>query len=202
MTSLSPNVQDASRSIIRGPVVSVVARLRVCLSVYLLDTVTSRTNTAEPIQVPFGVWTRAGPRKHVGVEINSTGRGNFGYFFWPIQQYWDCLLLSKQQQVLFSDQRSIPYMRGERIISHSGQNAENPQSVGIFNANTQNSETVILWQRDPHMWKLYCADFTQILHNDKNLQVESCWVDPGGHYASNKSKMADDKLSQPLSAPV
>jgi len=45
------------------------------------------------------------------------------------------------------------------------------------------------------MWKLYCADFTQILHNDKNLQVESCWVDPGGHYASNKSKMADDKLS-------
>jgi len=41
----------------------------------------SRTNTAEPIQVPFGVWTRAGPRKHVGVEINSTGRGNFGCFF-------------------------------------------------------------------------------------------------------------------------
>ena len=39
----------------------VADRLSVCLSV----TIVSPAKTAEPIEMPFGVWTRVGARKHV-----------------------------------------------------------------------------------------------------------------------------------------
>ena len=35
------------------------------VSVCLLDTTASCANTAEPIQMPFGMWTRLGPMNHV-----------------------------------------------------------------------------------------------------------------------------------------
>ena len=49
-------------------------------SVCLLITFVSPAETAEPIEMPIGGWTRVGPRNHVlhGVEITPTGRGNFG----------------------------------------------------------------------------------------------------------------------------
>jgi len=37
----------------------------VCLSVCLSITIVSCTKTAEPIKMPFGLWTQVGPRKHV-----------------------------------------------------------------------------------------------------------------------------------------
>ena len=37
----------------------------VCLSVCLSVTIVSPAKTAEPIEMPFGFWTRMGPRKHV-----------------------------------------------------------------------------------------------------------------------------------------
>ena len=38
---------------------------RVCLSVYQTVTVFSLAKTAEPIEMPFAVWTRVGPGNHV-----------------------------------------------------------------------------------------------------------------------------------------
>ena len=37
----------------------------VCLSVCLSVTIVSPAKTAEPIEMPFGLWTLVGPRKHV-----------------------------------------------------------------------------------------------------------------------------------------
>ena len=37
----------------------------VAWSVSLSVTVVSPTETSEPIKMPFGMWTRVGPRKHV-----------------------------------------------------------------------------------------------------------------------------------------
>jgi len=39
----------------------------VCTSVYLclLDTTMNRAKTVEPIDLPFELWTRVGPRNHV-----------------------------------------------------------------------------------------------------------------------------------------
>jgi len=39
--------------------------LSVCLSVCLSVTLVSPAKTAEPIEMPFGLWPRVGPRKHV-----------------------------------------------------------------------------------------------------------------------------------------
>ena len=43
----------------------------VCLSVCLTVTIVSSAITAEPIEMPFDVWTRVGPSKHVldGVQL-------------------------------------------------------------------------------------------------------------------------------------
>ena len=44
------------------------------LSVGRSVTIVSAAKTAEPIEMPFGTWTRVGPRKHVldGVHIGAT----------------------------------------------------------------------------------------------------------------------------------
>ena len=47
--------------------------LCVCVSVCLL----SSTKTAEPIDMPFGMWTRVVPRNHALGEARPRGRGNF-----------------------------------------------------------------------------------------------------------------------------
>jgi len=39
--------------------------LSVCLSVCLSVTIVSPAKTAEPIEMPFGLWSRVGPRSHV-----------------------------------------------------------------------------------------------------------------------------------------
>ena len=39
--------------------------LSVCLSVCLSVTIVSPAKTAEPIEIPFGLWTRVGPKNHV-----------------------------------------------------------------------------------------------------------------------------------------
>ena len=46
----------------------------VCLSDGLSVTIVSPAKTAEPIEMPFGLWTRVGPRNHVldGVHIGAT----------------------------------------------------------------------------------------------------------------------------------
>jgi len=55
-------------------VIDGVARgLSVCLSV----TIVSPTNTAEPIEMPFGLWTRVGPINHVlygGPDLHEKGQ--------------------------------------------------------------------------------------------------------------------------------
>jgi len=49
------------------------------LSVGLSVTLVSPAKMAEPIEMPFGLWTRVGPRDHVldGGLDPSMGRGNF-----------------------------------------------------------------------------------------------------------------------------
>ena len=37
--------------------------VHLCVSLWV--TTVSRTRTAEPLEVPFGTWTRVGPRNHV-----------------------------------------------------------------------------------------------------------------------------------------
>jgi len=50
----------------------------VCVCVCLLDTTESLTKTAEPIEMPFGLWTRVDPRNHVlGWGIIHQGKGPF-----------------------------------------------------------------------------------------------------------------------------
>jgi len=53
------------------PVVTDGLAWSVCLSVCLSVTIVSPAKTAEPIEMPFGMWTKMGPRKHVldGVQI-------------------------------------------------------------------------------------------------------------------------------------
>lgn len=41
----------------------------VCLCVFVLDTTVNTTKTAEAIKVPFGTWTRVGPKD------DALGRG-------------------------------------------------------------------------------------------------------------------------------
>jgi len=50
------------------------------LVVCLQDTTVSATKTAEPIEMPFGLWTWVVPRNHVLGEGPDPrrGRGNFG----------------------------------------------------------------------------------------------------------------------------
>ena len=51
----------------------------ICMSVLcLLDITTSCDKTAETIDMPFGVWTRTGPRNYVfGVPRHPLGNGHF-----------------------------------------------------------------------------------------------------------------------------
>jgi len=46
------------------------------------DAAVSHAKPAEPIEMPFGLWTRVGPRNHVGlldgVQVTHTGKGIFG----------------------------------------------------------------------------------------------------------------------------
>ena len=52
--------------------VSLSVSRSVCQSVGLLNTFVSPSRTAEPIEMPFGLVTRVGPRNHVldGVQIS------------------------------------------------------------------------------------------------------------------------------------
>ena len=47
------------------PIVTDRVALSVCLSVCLSVTIMSPAKTAEPIETPFGLWTRVGARNHV-----------------------------------------------------------------------------------------------------------------------------------------
>jgi len=49
----------------------------VCRSVYRSDTIVSPSETAEPIKMPFGVWTRVGPRKRVRWGPDPRAKGRF-----------------------------------------------------------------------------------------------------------------------------
>jgi len=51
----------------------------VCLCVCLSVTLVSPAETAEPIEMPFGLWAQVGPGNHVldGVPNPPMGRGNF-----------------------------------------------------------------------------------------------------------------------------
>ena len=44
---------------------SVITVVPLCVCVCVLDTTVSRAKTAEPIAMPFGVWTWMGPRNHI-----------------------------------------------------------------------------------------------------------------------------------------
>jgi len=52
----------------------------------------SPAKTAEPIEMPFGLWARMDPRNHVldGVQIPMR-MGNFEGEGWPIVKYRDAL---------------------------------------------------------------------------------------------------------------
>jgi len=50
----------------------------VCLSVGLSVTIVSpAAKTAEPIEMPFGKWTRVGPRKHIFDEVTLAPPGEY-----------------------------------------------------------------------------------------------------------------------------
>jgi len=53
------------------PIVTDRVAWSVCLSVSLSAMVVNRAKTAEPIQMPFGLYTQVGPNKHAlhGVQI-------------------------------------------------------------------------------------------------------------------------------------
>ena len=57
------------------PIVTDGVELSVCQSV----TIVNPAKTAEMIEMPFGLWTRVGPRNHVldGESRSSMRRGNF-----------------------------------------------------------------------------------------------------------------------------
>jgi len=77
----------------------------VCLSVCVLVTATYSTKTAEPVEVPIGVWNRVGPRNHVldgGLDL-PRGRGSFRGISMPILQ-------CKEHRAY--DQCSQPYLAG------------------------------------------------------------------------------------------
>ena len=65
----------------------------ICLSVGLSLTNVSRAKTAEPIEVPFVLWTRVGPRSHVldGDPDSPMQWGNLRGKGWPIVKYGDLL---------------------------------------------------------------------------------------------------------------
>jgi len=62
------------RSIVTDQVAGSVGR-----PVGLSDTLVSPAKTAEPIEMPFGLWAQVGPKNHVldGDTDLSMGRGNF-----------------------------------------------------------------------------------------------------------------------------
>jgi len=53
----------------------------------------SPAETAESIEMPFGLWARMGPSNHVieGIQIPPTGGGNFEGKGRPIVKYRDAL---------------------------------------------------------------------------------------------------------------
>jgi len=64
---------------------------------------------AEPIEMPFGLLARMGPRNHVldrGPDV-SMGRGNFDGKGWPIVKYRDrcsvvsCAKMAEPIEILF-----------------------------------------------------------------------------------------------------
>ena len=55
----------------------------VCLSVCLSVTVVSPAKTTEPMEMPFGLWTRVGSRNHVLDLLLHTG-GLFLKLLWPL----------------------------------------------------------------------------------------------------------------------
>jgi len=60
----------------------------VCLSVCLSVTVVRPAKTAEPMEMPFELWTRVGPRNNVLLRVHiPTGRGNFEGKGRPIVKY-------------------------------------------------------------------------------------------------------------------
>ena len=66
--------------------------LSVCVSVCLLVMTVSPTKTAEPIEMPCGLWTRVGPRNHVlrGGARSSKGKGNLeGCVVPPLHIYYN-----------------------------------------------------------------------------------------------------------------
>ena len=54
-------------------------------------TIMSPAKTAEPIEMPFGLWTRVGPRNHVldGVQISPWKGAILSGKGWPIVKYSD-----------------------------------------------------------------------------------------------------------------
>jgi len=72
-----------------------VVCLSVSLSVSLSVKVASRAEMAEPIEMPFGLRTRVGPRNYVldeGQQLNiPMGRGNFEGKWRPTVKYRDAL---------------------------------------------------------------------------------------------------------------
>jgi len=53
----------------------------------------SPAKTAEPIEMPFGFWTRVGPGNHVldGIPDLPIGKSNFEGEMCPIVKYMDTL---------------------------------------------------------------------------------------------------------------
>ena len=94
----------------------------VCLCVCLLDSTVSPTETAEPIEMPFGFWTRVGPRNHVigGGPYLRLEKGQFVRLFPPLK----CSRLCKQQTPvaargcgLIRRGSALPQKRGFRMDS-------------------------------------------------------------------------------------
>jgi len=91
--------------------------LCIYLSVYLLITIVRCAKTNEPIEIPFGAWTRLGPRNHVHTcirwELKSPGRSILGVMLGHAQT---CLLLIfltlfLRRQELETDQNGYFWLR-------------------------------------------------------------------------------------------
>jgi len=72
--------------------------LSVCWSISLSLTVMSPAKTAEPSEIPFGMLTHMGPRKHYLIGCTLAPPGEYD---WTVHMQWRCDLMSNYLTMLW-----------------------------------------------------------------------------------------------------
>ena len=72
------------------------------LSVCVLDTAVSRTKTAEPVEMPFQLWTRVGPRNRVLGRAPSPGEEAILAGFQPTEKCYNSKVCNDSRMLSFT----------------------------------------------------------------------------------------------------